>query len=69
MLSYTTQRVQFLARLAVMPEGFRFIALNVEIDGVCLSSAFPANDLRDKKTISTILAFVLHFLFAFFSRY
>ena len=59
MLSYTTQRVQFLARLAVMPEGFGFITLNVELDG----------NLRDKKTISTILAFVLHFPYEFFLRY
>ena len=69
MLSYTKQLVQFLARLAVMPEGFGFITFNVELDGDCLSSAFPANDLRDKKTISTILAFVLHFLFEFFLQY
>ena len=69
MLSYTKQLIQFLAHLAVMPEGFGFITFNVELDGDCLSSAFPANDLRDKKTISTILAFVLHFLFEFFLRY
>ena len=69
MLSYTKQRIQFLAHLAVMPEGFGFITFNVELDGDCLSLAFPANDLRDKTTISTILAFVLHFLFEFFLRY
>ena len=49
MLPYAAQHVQFFARLAVMPQRVCFVALNVELDGHGLSSAFTSNNLREKR--------------------
>ena len=52
MLSHAAQHVQFFARLAVMPQGVCFVALNIELDGDGLSPAFATNNLREKTTTS-----------------
>lgn len=49
MLPHAAKHVQFFARFAVMPQGVCFVALNVELDGDGLSSAFTTKNLRERR--------------------